>query len=499
MAGEPHLSRFMGYLGLFTFFMLILVTSPNLVQLFIGWEGVGVCSYLLINFWYTRVLASQSAFKAMAVNKVGDMAFLVGMGLIIKEIGSLNIHVINSVFPLINSNQTQTISILLLVAVMGKSAQVGLHMWLPDAMEGPTPVSALIHAATMVTAGVFLVIKMSPFFFSSSSSSVIIMFLGAITCFLAASIGCVQSDLKKVIAYSTCSQLGYMILVCGYGYYNISLFHLFNHGIFKALLFLSAGLVIHSLLNEQAILKMGLKGLGTLGRYGLYMGSLAIVGFPFLTGFYSKDLLLELIAVNYWISSPLWLGYIAASFTCFYSVRSLFLSYNAHERSAFLANLLAHGNSQFLLVPLFVLGLGSITLGFLLSATIIMTTSPIIVSNFTKVLPLGIGLIVICMCFYKVSSDSIIKFSLLKSPKKFLTNTWYFNELINRGLIWSCEPAFRMTYKLIDSQIIDSVNPSNMTNLIKNNTAHSFSFKVPLLNTLLTILIWSFIISMIIL
>merc|ERR1712168_526194 len=262
-------------------------------------EGVGVCSYLLINFWYTRVLASQSAFKAMAVNKVGDMAFLVGMGLIVKEIGSLNIHIINSVFPLINSNQTQTISILLLVAVMGKSAQVGLHMWLPDAMEGPTPVSALIHAATMVTAGVFLVIKLSPFFYSCNSSSVIIMFLGAITCFLAASIGCVQSDLKKVIAYSTCSQLGYMILVCGYGYYNISLFHLFNHGIFKALLFLSAGLVIHSLLNEQAILKMGLKGLGTLGRYGLYMGSLAIVGFPFLTGFYSKDLLLELIAASY--------------------------------------------------------------------------------------------------------------------------------------------------------------------------------------------------------
>ena len=166
-------------------------------------------------------------------------------------------------------------------------------------MEGPTPVSALIHAATMVTAGVFLVIKLSPFFYSCNSSSVIIMFLGAITCFLAASIGCVQSDLKKVIAYSTCSQLGYMILVCGYGYYNISLFHLFNHGIFKALLFLSAGLVIHSLLNEQAILRMGLKGLGALGRYGLYMGSLAIVGFPFLTGFYSKDLLLELIAANY--------------------------------------------------------------------------------------------------------------------------------------------------------------------------------------------------------
>ena len=499
MAGEPHLSRFMGYLGLFTFFMLILVTSPNLVQLFIGWEGVGVCSYLLINFWYTRVLASQSAFKAMAVNKVGDMAFLIGMGLIIKEIGSLNVHTINSLFPLIDSNQAQVISILLLIAVTGKSAQVGLHMWLPDAMEGPTPVSALIHAATMVTAGVFLVIKLSPFFYSCSSSNVIIMFLGAITCFLAASIGCVQSDLKKVIAYSTCSQLGYMILVCGYGYYNISLFHLFNHGIFKALLFLSAGLVIHSLLNEQAILKMGLKGLGTLGRYGLYMGSLAIVGFPFLTGFYSKDLLLELIAASYWVSSPLWLGYVAASFTCFYSIRSLFLSYNANERSALLTNVLAHNNSQFILIPLFVLGLGSILLGFLLSSSLIMTINPIIVSNFTKILPISIGLIILIICLYKKLPNQTISFSVNKLLKKFLVNTWFFNELINRGLIWLCNPAFKMTYKLVDSQLIDSVNPSNISNLIKNNAAYSYSFKPSLLNLLITILTWTLIIYLIIL
>ena len=498
MAGEPHLSRFMGYLGLFTFFMLILVTSPNLVQLFIGWEGVGVCSYLLINFWYTRVLASQSAFKAMAVNKVGDMAFLVGMGLVIKEIGSLNIHTINCIFPLINSNQAQVISVLFLIAVMGKSAQVGLHMWLPDAMEGPTPVSALIHAATMVTAGVFLIIKLSPFFFSCSSSNVIIMFLGAITCFLAASIGCVQNDLKKVIAYSTCSQLGYMILVCGYGYYNISLFHLFNHGIFKALLFLSAGLVIHSLLNEQAILKMGLKGFGVLGKYGLYMGSLAIVGFPFLTGFYSKDLLLELIAVNYWISSPLWLGYIAASFTCFYSIRSLFLSYNSNERSAFLGNLLAHSNSIFLLFPLFVLGLGSISLGFLFNSSLIMIVSPIIVSNLTKMLPIGIGLLIVSLCFYKKIPYQIISFSLNKIPKKFLTNTWYFNELINRYLIWSCKPAFKMTYKLIDNQLIDSVKPSSITKFVKNNAAYSFSFKPSLLNLLFSVLIWGVIINIII-
>ena len=494
MAGEPHLSRFVGYLGLFTFFMLILVTSPNLVQLFIGWEGVGVCSYLLINFWYTRVLASQSAFKAMAVNKVGDMAFLVGMGLLVKEVGTLNIHLINSMSPLMDLNHSQTISILLLIAVTGKSAQVGLHMWLPDAMEGPTPVSALIHAATMVTAGVFLIIKLSPFFCSCNPSSVIIIFLGGFTCFMAASIGCSQSDLKKVIAYSTCSQLGYMVLVCGYGYYNIGLFHLFNHGIFKALLFLSAGLVIHSLLNEQAILKMGLKGSSKLGRYGLYMGSLAIVGFPFLTGYYSKDLLLELVAVSYWISSPLWLGYIAASFTCFYSVRSLFLSYNANERSSLISNLLSHQSSNFLIVPLFVLGLGSITGGLILSSSILNLTSPLMVSNFTKTLPIVIGLIVITISFFGYPYKAPFLLPNTIRIKKFLVNTWYFNELVNRILITLTHPAFKYTYKLVDNQNLDSIKPSNTSNLMKNLSATSFNFKPHLINILLKTLLWSLII-----
>ena len=251
-------------------------------------------------------MASQSAFKAMAVNKVGDMAFLVGLGLVLKTYGTFHINTLNALI-LKGNNQTTllVITCCFLIAVCGKSAQLGLHTWLPDAMEGPTPVSALIHAATMVTAGVFLTIKLSPLFEMVPLAKCAIMFIGGCTCLLSAMIGYNQSDIKKVIAYSTCSQLGYMVLVCGYGYYEVGLFHLFNHGVFKALLFLSAGLVIHALANEQNLAKMGLYSVGSLGKYGLYAGSLAICGFPFLTGFYSKDLLLELLAAGHTLLYPL--------------------------------------------------------------------------------------------------------------------------------------------------------------------------------------------------
>ena len=251
-------------------------------------------------------MASQSAFKAMAVNKVGDMAFLVGLGLVLKTYGTFHINTLNALI-LKGNNQTTllVITCCFLIAVCGKSAQLGLHTWLPDAMEGPTPVSALIHAATMVTAGVFLTIKLSPLFEMVPLAKCAIMLIGGCTCLLSAMIGYNQSDIKKVIAYSTCSQLGYMVLVCGYGYYEVGLFHLFNHGVFKALLFLSAGLVIHALANEQNLAKMGLHSVGSLGKYGLYVGSLAICGFPFLTGFYSKDLLLELLAAGHTLLYPL--------------------------------------------------------------------------------------------------------------------------------------------------------------------------------------------------
>ena len=281
MEGEPHLGRFISYLNLFTFFMLVLVTAPNLVQLFLGWEGVGVCSYLLVSFWYTREKAVRSGFKAMAVNKVGDMAFLMAMGILFFNLKSMTIVNISNIVSSVTYQESSTnaiICVLLIIAVMGKSAQIGLHTWLPAAMEGPTPVSALIHAATMVTAGVFLVVRLSPLFINSPSALFTLTFLGGATCLLSASIGCMQTDIKKVIAYSTCSQLGYMVLVCGYSGFNISLTHLFNHGMFKALLFLSAGAIIHSLLIHQSFYKMSVKWEAPLANMSVVVGSLAIYG-----------------------------------------------------------------------------------------------------------------------------------------------------------------------------------------------------------------------------
>ena len=490
MAGEPHLSRFIGYLSLFTFFMLILILSPNLIQLFVGWEGVGVCSYLLINFWYTRILASQSAFKAMAVNKIGDVSFLMALGLIYYKLGTCNINIINSTLYLTNEYNI-LVNILLIIAVTGKSAQLGLHMWLPDAMEGPTPVSALIHAATMVTAGVFLVIKLSPVFFINNTSNIIIMTLGSFTCFVAASIGITQSDLKKVIAYSTCSQLGYMILVCGYGYYNISLFHLFNHGLFKALLFLSAGLVIHSLMNEQTLLKMGLMKASFMGKYGLYIGSIAIVGFPFFTGFYSKDLLLELIASQTNLVYPLWLGYMAASLTCYYSLRSLYLSYNTRNSFSSLNSILYHQNSLFLLFPLLLLSLGSIIAGYMFNFTILQDVSPIMVSNFTKFFPLLIGIIVSTIAFLVFLRKTFVN----KILKKFLIGTWYFNEVINILLLKYSKHSFSYSYKLLDNQILEFVSPTGLSRMTRIITSWSGSFSINLLPKILSTLVWGIIAS----
>ena len=260
MDGDPHLPRFMGYLSLFTFFMIILVTSGNLIQLFIGWEGVGLCSYLLINFWYTRIQANKSAIKAMIVNKFGDVSLLLAMIIIWNLFGSWEYNTLFSKNIIIENESLLILStFLLLIGVIGKSAQIGLHMWLPDAMEGPTPVSALIHAATMVTAGVFLIIRLSPLFEKTPSVLITIVLIGSFTAFFSSTIGLTQNDFKKVIAYSTCSQLGYMVLICGFSQYNLGLFHLINHGFFKALLFLSAGSIIHAILDVKIHAIQGVK------------------------------------------------------------------------------------------------------------------------------------------------------------------------------------------------------------------------------------------------
>jgi len=340
MAHDPHLPRFMSYLSLFTFFMFLLIIGNNFIILFLGWEGVGLCSYLLISFWYTRIQANKAAIKALIVNRIADLALTIGIAALFFIFKSFDFHIIFSLVPFLVTSYfyffSYKISILtvvcflLFIGAMGKSAQIGLHTWLPDAMEGPTPVSALIHAATMVTAGVFLIIKCSPLFEYVPNILAIITFVGAMTAFFSATAGLFQNDIKKVIAYSTCSQLGYMIFACGLSNYHVGLFHLINHAFFKALLFLSAGAIIHSLSNEQDIRKFG--ALITLLPFTATMflvGTLALIGLPFLTGFYSKDLILEVALTKYSFegSFAYSLGLITAFLTSFYSFRLFMLTF----------------------------------------------------------------------------------------------------------------------------------------------------------------------------
>ena len=304
MSHDPHKPRFMSYLSLFTFAMLVLVTSDNFLQLFFGWEGVGLCSYFLIGFWFKKKAANAAAIKAFVVNRVGDFGFALGIFLIFYYFGTVNYDEVFNQIQTLNAKNISflgfefksidLICILLFIGAMGKSAQIFLHTWLPDAMEGPTPVSALIHAATMVTAGVFLVVRCSPIYEYSELALNIITVIGMSTAFFAATIALVQTDIKKIIAYSTCSQLGYMFFATGVGAYNVAMFHLFTHAFFKALLFLGAGSVIHSFKDEQDIEKMGGVYKKIPYTYALMLvGTLALTGFPFLSGFYSKDAIIE--------------------------------------------------------------------------------------------------------------------------------------------------------------------------------------------------------------
>ena len=335
MSHDPHKPRFMAYLSLFTFAMLTLVTSDNFLQLFFGWEGVGLCSYFLIGFWFKKNSANSAAIKAFIVNRVGDFGFALGIFLIFYLFGTVNYtEVFQNVsiytntdldFLGLNLNSIDLVCILLFIGAMGKSAQFFLHTWLPDAMEGPTPVSALIHAATMVTAGVFLVVRCSPIYEYSEFALSIITIIGMTTALFAASIALVQDDIKKIIAYSTCSQLGYMFFAAGVGAYNVAMFHLFTHAFFKALLFLGAGSVIHAFNNEQNINKMGgVRNKLPITYVLMLIGTLALTGFPLLSGFYSKDAIIEFAYLK---GSSL--GYYAASIGIFTALLTSCLLYTS--------------------------------------------------------------------------------------------------------------------------------------------------------------------------
>ena len=377
MEHDPHIPRFMSYLSLFTFCMLMLVTADNFIQLFFGWEGVGLASYLLINFWFTRLQASKASIKAMLMNRVGDIGLALGIMGIYSQCQTVNFACAFACAPKLAETTftfctmevdvLTTICILLFIGSIGKSAQLGLHTWLPDAMEGPTPVSALIHAATMVTAGVFLVARCSPLFEYAPNALIVVTVIGAMTCFFAATTGLVQNDLKRVIAYSTCSQLGYMIFACGLSQYSVGVFHLMNHSFFKALLFLSAGSIIHGLSDEQDMRKMGgVVRLFPLTYSMMVIGSLALVGFPYLTGFYSKDRILELAYATYTISGNFayWFGTICVFLTSLYSFRLLFMTFLRPTSASPHVLEHAHDAPPIMAIPLILLAFGSIFVGY---------------------------------------------------------------------------------------------------------------------------------------
>lgn len=505
MSHDPSKARFMCYLSIFTFFMCMLVTGDNFIQLFLGWEGVGLASYLLINFWYTRLQANKAAIKAMLVNRVGDFGLALGIMAcfsIFQTVDFSAIFAAVSVYaedsyrsPLILGNiefhAITIICILLFIGAVGKSAQIGLHTWLPDAMEGPTPVSALIHAATMVTAGVFMIARCSPLFEHSPNALMVITFVGAMTSFFAATTGFFQNDLKRVIAYSTCSQLGYMIFACGISNYSVSVFHLMNHAFFKALLFLSAGSVIHAMSDEQDMRKMG--GLASLLPFTYAMmliGSLSLVGFPFLTGFYSKDVILELAYAKYTISSnfAFWLGSLVVFFTSYYSFRLLFLTFLAPSRAYFKDIALCHDAPPIMAIPLIILAIGSIFVGylakdmmiglgtpfwgnsiFILSKNELLCESEFATPTLIRCAPLffsGFGAFmayqshfVLTELFFKVKTSPIGQ--LLYS---FLNKRWLFDKVYNDFIIRPCLWfGYEVSFKTLDKGVFDLLGPTGIS------------------------------------
>ena len=509
MSHDPHKPRFMAYLSLFTFSMIALVTSDNFLQLFFGWEGVGLCSYFLIGFWFKKETANAAAIKAFLVNRVGDFAFALGIFLIFYLFGTLNYSEVFQQVPKIiqdkiylfglHVSSIDLICILLFIGAMGKSAQIFLHTWLPDAMEGPTPVSALIHAATMVTAGVFLVVRCSPIFEYSPLTLNIITIIGMTTAFFAATVALVQTDIKKIIAYSTCSQLGYMFIAIGVGAYNVAMFHLFTHAFFKALLFLGSGSVIHSFKNEQDINKMG--GVWKKIPYTwilMIVGTLALTGFPFLSGFYSKDAIIEFAylrgnTVGYYATG---VGIFTALLTSIYSWRLIFKAFHGTYNNSKIKIDEAHESPIVMLLPLFVLSVGAIFAGFLFK-DLFMTHGnennfwgdsikflnplssdhpPLWILLTTPIL--AILSIPISYYLFVKNKEVLIGFvNLNKSLYKFLVHKWYFDEIYDVLFVKSSKKVGLFFWKIVDVKFIDRFGPDGISGLIKNLSLKATKFQ----------------------
>jgi NADH-ubiquinone oxidoreductase chain 5 len=368
MSHDPHNQRFFSYLSLFTFMMVILVTADNYLLMFVGWEGVGVCSYLLVSFWFTRIAANQSSISAFLTNRVGDCFLTIGMFAILWTFGNLDYSTVFSIAPFISDNIIIIVGVCLLIGAMAKSSQIGLHVWLPMAMEGPTPVSALIHAATMVTAGVYLLMRSSPLIEYSNTVLLLCLWIGAITTVFSSLIGLFQQDIKKVIAYSTMSQLGMMVIAIGLSSYNVAIFHLVNHAFYKGLLFLGAGAVIHAVADNQDFRKYGgLKSFLPLTYSVMLIASLSLVAFPFMTGFYSKDFIIESAYGQFCFSSIVvyFVSTIGAMFTTLYSVKVLYLTFLANPNGPIVNYKHAHEGDIFMSMPLIILAIFSIFFGYI--------------------------------------------------------------------------------------------------------------------------------------
>tara|TARA_S200000501_G_scaffold140065_1_gene132423 strand:+ start:1035 stop:2948 length:1914 start_codon:yes stop_codon:yes gene_type:complete len=509
MSHDPHKSRFMAYLSLFTFAMLMLVTSDNFIQLFFGWEGVGLCSYFLIGFWFKKETANYAAIKAFLVNRVGDFGFALGIFLIFYLFGTVNYSEVFELIPTIKEkdlsflgfevNAIDLICLLLFVGAMGKSAQIFLHTWLPDAMEGPTPVSALIHAATMVTAGVFLVVRCSPIYEYSDLALNIITIVGMSTAFFAATVALVQTDIKKIIAYSTCSQLGYMFFAAGVGAYNVAMFHLFTHAFFKALLFLGSGSVIHAFKNEQNINKMG--GVWKKLPYTyvlMIIGTLALTGFPLLSGFYSKDAIIEFAylkgsTTGYYAAG---IGIFTALLTAIYSWRLIFKTFHGEYNNQDINIEETHESPLVMLIPLILLSLGAIFAGYIFKDLFISYDGTI---NFWRdsiffleplsekhppfwfliLTPILVTLSIPLSYYLFVKNKELSEqISKVNDPLyQFLLNKWYFDEIYDVLFVSPSKKIGLFLWKIFDVKIIDGFGPDGISSFIKKCSLKANKFQ----------------------
>ena len=509
MSHDPHKTRFMAYLSLFTFAMLTLVSSDNFIQLFFGWEGVGLCSYFLIGFWFKKESANKAAIKAFVVNRVGDFGLALGIFLIFYVFGTVNYDEVFEQVPNvldkeinfigINIEIIDLICLLLLIGAMGKSAQFLLHTWLPDAMEGPTPVSALIHAATMVTAGVFLIVRCSPIYEYSPLALTVITIIGMTTAFFAATVALVQNDIKKIIAYSTCSQLGYMFFAAGVGAYNVAMFHLFTHAFFKALLFLGAGAVIHSFHEEQDINKMG----GVIKKLPytyvlMLIGTLALTGFPFLSGFYSKDAIIEFAYLrgNGIGILAAFVGIITALLTSIYSWRLIFKTFHGNYNNKELSVDKIHESPLVMIAPLVILAIGAIFAGMTFKGLFIgheiayefwgksikfleplstdhpptwfLFLTPILV---TAAIPFSYYL-------YLKNTNIVNGLKEMNEPiYQFLVKKWYFDEIYDYLFVNPSKRTGKFLWKKVDGSIIDKFGPDGISSVIKNLSIKAVKFQ----------------------